>query len=73
MAYKISGFCKSVALLPRINDIGNLCAELTASCAVLSSEWLGVMKALCCSSNHVWGFNDLLCSVDVSSLSSEYL
>uniref|UniRef100_A0A663E5C6 Mediator complex subunit 12L n=1 Tax=Aquila chrysaetos chrysaetos TaxID=223781 RepID=A0A663E5C6_AQUCH len=47
----------------RINDIANLCAELTACCTVLSSEWLGVVKALCCSSNHVWGFNDLLCSV----------
>ncbi|MEE6522672.1 hypothetical protein FKM82_021282 [Ascaphus truei] len=49
----------------KINDISNLCAELTACCTVLSSEWLGVLKALCCSSNHVWGFNDLLCSVDV--------
>ncbi|XP_078266596.1 mediator of RNA polymerase II transcription subunit 12-like protein isoform X3 [Rhinoraja longicauda] len=53
----------------RINDIANLCAELTACCTILSSEWLGVLKALCCSSNHVWGFNDLLCSVDVSDLS----
>uniref|UniRef100_A0A7M4EH02 Mediator complex subunit 12L n=1 Tax=Crocodylus porosus TaxID=8502 RepID=A0A7M4EH02_CROPO len=53
----------------RINDIANLCAELTACCTMLSSEWLGVLKALCCSSNHVWGFNDLLCSVDVSDLS----
>uniref|UniRef100_A0A8C6J3C1 Uncharacterized protein n=1 Tax=Melopsittacus undulatus TaxID=13146 RepID=A0A8C6J3C1_MELUD len=53
----------------RINDIANLCSELTACCTVLSSEWLGVVKALCCSSNHVWGFNDLLCSVDVSDLS----
>ncbi|NWS20748.1 MD12L protein, partial [Pachyramphus minor] len=53
----------------RINHIGNLCAELTSCCTVLSSEWLGVLKALCCSSNHVWGFNDLLCSVDVSDLS----
>ncbi|RXM29446.1 Mediator of RNA polymerase II transcription subunit 12-like protein [Acipenser ruthenus] len=53
----------------RINDMANLCAELTACCTVLSSEWLGVLKALCCSSNHVWGFNDLLCSVDVSDLS----
>ncbi|XP_040469200.1 mediator of RNA polymerase II transcription subunit 12-like protein isoform X12 [Falco naumanni] len=51
----------------RINDIANLCAELTACCTVLSSEWLGVVKALCCSSNHVWGFNDLLCSVDCFS------
>ncbi|XP_075717612.1 mediator of RNA polymerase II transcription subunit 12-like protein [Rhinoderma darwinii] len=53
----------------RINDISNLCAELTACCTILSSEWLGVLKALCCSSNHMWGFNDLLCSVDVSDLS----
>ncbi|XP_077146875.1 mediator of RNA polymerase II transcription subunit 12-like protein [Ranitomeya variabilis] len=53
----------------RINEISNLSAELTACCPILSSEWLGVLKALCCSSNHVWGFNDLLCSVDVSDLS----
>jgi len=65
----MSCFCFS--LFPRINDIANLCAELTACCTVLSTEWLGVVKALCCSSNHVWGFNDLLCSVDVSSVSSE--
>ncbi|GCB73574.1 hypothetical protein scyTo_0002654 [Scyliorhinus torazame] len=54
----------------RINDIANLCAELTACCTVLSSEWLGVLKALCCSSNHVWGFNDLLCSVDTNGKSA---
>ncbi|XP_073915818.1 mediator of RNA polymerase II transcription subunit 12-like protein isoform X13 [Castor canadensis] len=53
----------------RINDIANLSSELTACCTVLSSEWLGVLKALCCSSNHVWGFNDVLCTVDVSDLS----
>ncbi|KAM9316506.1 mediator of RNA polymerase II transcription subunit 12-like protein [Gastrophryne carolinensis] len=53
----------------RIYDISNVCAELTACCTMLSSEWLGVLKALCCSSNHLWGFNDLLCSVDVSDLS----
>jgi len=55
--------------LPRINDIANFSSELTACCTVLSSEWLGVLKALCCSSNHVWGFNDVLCTVDVSDLS----
>lgn len=53
---------------PRINDIANFSSELTACCTVLSSEWLGVLKALCCSSNHVWGFNDVLCTVDVSFL-----
>lgn len=52
----------------RINDIANFSSELTACCTVLSSEWLGVLKALCCSSNHVWGFNDVLCTVDVSVL-----
>nr|KAF6478103.1 mediator complex subunit 12L [Molossus molossus] len=53
----------------RINDIASFSSELTACCTALSSEWLGVLKALCCSSNHVWGFNDVLCTVDVSDLS----
>uniref|UniRef100_A0A8C5PYK2 Mediator complex subunit 12 n=1 Tax=Leptobrachium leishanense TaxID=445787 RepID=A0A8C5PYK2_9ANUR len=54
----------------RVNDIAILCAELTGSCKDLSSEWLGVLKALCCSSNNgTCGFNDLLCNVDVSDLS----
>ncbi|CAB1337452.1 unnamed protein product [Coregonus sp. 'balchen'] len=53
-----------------VNDIGILCAELTAYCRSLSAEWLGVLKALCCSSNNGnCGFNDLLCNVDVSDLS----
>ena len=50
-----------------MNDIGILCAEMTAYCRSLSAEWLGVLKALCCSSNNGnCGFNDLLCNVDVS-------
>uniref|UniRef100_A0A8C7V188 Mediator complex subunit 12 n=1 Tax=Oncorhynchus mykiss TaxID=8022 RepID=A0A8C7V188_ONCMY len=54
----------------RVNDIGILCAEMTAYCRSLSAEWLGVLKALCCSSNNGnCGFNDLLCNVDVSDLS----
>ncbi|XP_078403088.1 mediator of RNA polymerase II transcription subunit 12 isoform X3 [Cetorhinus maximus] len=54
----------------RVNDIAILCAELTAYCKALSAEWLGVLKALCCSSNNgTCGFNDLLCNVDVSDLS----
>ncbi|KAF5914603.1 hypothetical protein HPG69_007989 [Diceros bicornis minor] len=55
----------------RINDIANFSSELTACCTVLSSEWLGVLKALCCSSNHVWGFNDVLCTVDLHVLRIE--
>uniref|UniRef100_A0A6Q2Y7J9 Mediator complex subunit Med12 domain-containing protein n=1 Tax=Esox lucius TaxID=8010 RepID=A0A6Q2Y7J9_ESOLU len=54
----------------RVNEVGILCAELTAYCRSLSAEWLGVLKALCCSSNNGnCGFNDLLCNVDVSDLS----
>ncbi|KAG1673141.1 Mediator of RNA polymerase II transcription subunit 12-like protein [Nymphon striatum] len=53
----------------KLNDISVLCAELTASCPSLSSEWLGVLKALCCSSNHGCGFIDVLTQVDVGDLS----
>lgn len=53
----------------RLNDISLLCAELTANCGALSAEWLGVLKALCCSSNHACGFIDVLTQVDVSDLS----
>ncbi|XP_063967745.1 mediator of RNA polymerase II transcription subunit 12-like protein isoform X1 [Lytechinus pictus] len=53
----------------KLNNLSIMCAELTASCTTLSSEWLGVLKALCCSSIHSCGFNDLLCNVDVSDLS----
>ena len=53
----------------RLNEISVLCAELTAHCNALSSEWLGVLKALCCSSNHSnCGFIDVLTQVDVSTI-----
>lgn len=55
-------------LFNRVNDIAILCAELTGYCKSLSAEWLGVLKALCCSSNNgTCGFNDLLCNVDASA------
>lgn len=61
-----SFFLRAFVLLPRVNDIAILCAELTGYCKSLSAEWLGVLKALCCSSNNgTCGFNDLLCNVDV--------
>ncbi|XP_076370100.1 mediator complex subunit kohtalo isoform X2 [Tachypleus tridentatus] len=53
----------------RLNEVSILCAELTASCSSLSAEWLGVLKALCCSSNHGCGFIDVLTQVDVGDLS----
>ena len=52
--------------LDKLNEVSILCAELTASCTTLGSEWLGVLKALCCSSNHNCGFIDVLTQVDVS-------
>lgn len=62
-------FLRAFVLLPRVNDIAILCAELTGYCKSLSAEWLGVLKALCCSSNNgTCGFNDLLCNVDVRLL-----
>ena len=47
-----------------MNALATLCAEMTARCSELSSEWLGVLKALCCSS--CTNFNDVLMEVDVS-------
>jgi hypothetical protein len=32
---------------------------------LLTSDWLGVLKALCCSSNHSSGFLDVLTQIDV--------
>lgn len=54
-------------IICRLYDIGVLCAEVTAHHGRLSSEWLGVLRALCCSSNSSSGFVDLLLEVDVSN------
>lgn len=60
--------CFFIYVFNRVNDIAILCAELTGYCKSLSAEWLGVLKALCCSSNNgTCGFNDLLCNVDASA------
>jgi mediator of RNA polymerase II transcription subunit 12 len=62
--------CISIANdIDRLNEMSVLCAELTASCSHLSIEWLSVLKALCCSSNHTCGYYDLLTQVDVGDLS----
>jgi len=53
-------------VIHRLFDIGVLCAEVTAHHGRLSSEWLGVLRALCCSSINSSGFVDLLLEVDVS-------
>ncbi|EDO45182.1 predicted protein, partial [Nematostella vectensis] len=53
----------------RLYDIAVLCAEVTAHYSRLSSEWLGILKALCCSSSSAACFVDFLLEVDVSDLS----
>ncbi|CAH1781069.1 unnamed protein product [Owenia fusiformis] len=56
--------------IERLNETSILCAELTACCNKLSAEWLGLLKALCCSANHSnCGFIDALAQVDVTDLS----
>jgi len=55
-------------IVDRLHDIAVLCAEVTAHFGRLSSEWLGVLKALCCSSSNTYGFVDLLLEVEVQYL-----
>ncbi|KAG8221965.1 hypothetical protein J437_LFUL007806 [Ladona fulva] len=55
--------------IDRVNELAVLAAELTASCNALSSEWLGVLTALCCSSNHRSFFIDVQAQVDIQDLS----
>lgn len=53
----------------RLNDLAGLCAEMTAACPSLASEWLGVFQSLCCPSHHVSAYADVLSEVDVKHLS----
>lgn len=53
----------------RLNDLSILCAELSSRCPALGSEWLGVLKALCCSYIQNGGFAEVLAQVRVSDLS----
>ena len=52
----------------RLNDIAATCAELTACCNALSTEWLGVLTALCASSTDAGYYIDVLTHVDVQNL-----
>ncbi|KAJ8669737.1 hypothetical protein QAD02_000996 [Eretmocerus hayati] len=53
----------------KLNDIAIMCAELTACCNALNTEWLGVLSALCCSSNNSANYIDVQNQVDVQDLS----
>ncbi|CAL4069283.1 unnamed protein product, partial [Meganyctiphanes norvegica] len=52
--------CSPTTSNEKLNDMAGLCAELTASCNSLSAEWLGVLQALCCSSETRFGYIDVL-------------
>uniref|UniRef100_A0A914UQ26 Mediator complex subunit Med12 domain-containing protein n=1 Tax=Plectus sambesii TaxID=2011161 RepID=A0A914UQ26_9BILA len=62
--------------LERLNDLAVLCANVTSTCALLETEWLGAIRALCCSSvagaSISQGFNDLLIAINVEDPSSHY-
>ena len=51
-----------------LNELSILCAELSARCPPLSSDWIGVLKAMCCSSNHTCGFVDALSHREVADV-----
>uniref|UniRef100_A0A0A9YNL5 Mediator of RNA polymerase II transcription subunit 12 n=1 Tax=Lygus hesperus TaxID=30085 RepID=A0A0A9YNL5_LYGHE len=58
----------STSDVDRLNDLGHLCAELTAYCNMLSAEWLGVLTALCYSSKNS-SYINLLDQIDIHELS----
>ncbi|ODN03528.1 Mediator of RNA polymerase II transcription subunit 12-like protein, partial [Orchesella cincta] len=53
----------------RLNDLASLCADMTAACPPLASEWLGVLQTLCSPSRHVVSYADILREVDIKHLS----
>ncbi|XP_028966939.1 mediator of RNA polymerase II transcription subunit 12-like protein [Galendromus occidentalis] len=55
--------------LERLNDVSILCAEMTAGCSQLPAEWLGVLKALCCSANNTCGYPEMLSKINLSDTS----
>lgn len=53
----------------RLNDLASLCADMTAVCPPLASEWLGVLQTLCSPSKHVVSYLHILTAVDIKTLS----
>ncbi|XP_039264438.2 mediator of RNA polymerase II transcription subunit 12-like isoform X1 [Styela clava] len=71
--YKYSFVCSVIITMctgqnnpESLSSIATLCAEMNAQCNDLSSEWLGVLKALCCSSTtaNSANFTDVLIHVE---------
>lgn len=49
----------------RLNDLAIMCAEMTACCNSLASEWLGALLALCCPMYHPGYYTDVLGMLDI--------
>ncbi|XP_058826167.1 mediator of RNA polymerase II transcription subunit 12 isoform X2 [Topomyia yanbarensis] len=68
---RYSFVCNAVIAVTRdidndtLNDIAAMCAELTACCNALSTEWLGVLIALCGSSKDAGYYLDVITQVDI--------
>nr|CAB3263723.1 mediator of RNA polymerase II transcription subunit 12-like protein [Phallusia mammillata] len=72
MTFRYSFVCSAVITVcngqqdfEKVNALAALCVEMNTRCSELSAEWLGVLKALCCSSCTA-NFNDVLMSVEAS-------
>jgi mediator of RNA polymerase II transcription subunit 12 len=55
----------TTAEMNRVNELSILCTEYTAHCSELSSDWLALFTALCCSSNRTLAFNDVILNYDL--------
>lgn len=53
----------------RLNDLAILCAEMTACCNSLASEWLGVILTLCCPLSHPGYYTEVLSQLDIQDVS----
>ncbi|KAJ8916222.1 hypothetical protein NQ315_016361 [Exocentrus adspersus] len=53
----------------RLNDLAVMCAEMTACCNSLASEWLGVLLALCSPLSHPGYYADVLNQLDIQDVS----
>lgn len=70
---RYSFVCNAVIAVTRdidndtLNDIAAMCAELTACCNALSTEWLGVLIALCGSSKDAGYYVDVMAQVNIKN------
>ncbi|CAH0557477.1 unnamed protein product [Brassicogethes aeneus] len=52
----------------RLNDLAIMCAEMTACCNSLASEWLGVLLALCSPMSNPGYYTEVLAQLDTQDV-----